>query len=301
MSITSFFETLSVHWWVYALMSMFFLGCAMSVFKIPSINKDVTNNGLNVWFSIFLMVLATIFFYPTNGIFNPDTKLIIVAIAFTQGILLTLRTLLQTKALSMFRANDLFPTTSVSGLVIIIFIGILFFHDHLSLTRDLGIILAVITIYLFARKGNPITLEKKAIIFWIGIVTLSVAGNLSNKFAADIGDLHTFLFYSYIATLVSSLFMLSLTKLSGGEIKKQVIHIGALSYGIISAILAFFGSWSLLQALTLGPVSAVQTINSSYVFVTSIVVWFIFDEKLTTRKMFLIFLAVLAMILIRVG
>ena len=61
------------------------------------------------------------------------------------------------------------------------------------------------------------------------------------------------------------------------------------------------GGYMFLRALSLGPLSLASSVHSLYVVVTAIIGYLLYKEKLTVYRIFLILLAVIAVIVIRLG
>lgn len=269
----------------------------MSLYKLPSTIKNTDANGLNVWSSFFFLVLSAVFFLPHT---NFSLRSVVLGVALVQGVLFTLRTLLQIHALKYAQTNALFPTTSTTALLITIAAGLFFFGDTLSFLQIVGVILSVSVLLLFAFKGGKLTFSSlEAVKIWIGIVILSASGNLLNKVAADLGDIHTFQFFLYIFIFISGVVMLFIQK--KGRVKKTLQSKGAVLGGLGIGIFGFFGAWALILALSKGPVSIAQTINSSYVIVTAVLSAIFFGETITRRKTILIVLGIVALAFIRLG
>ena len=293
---TLFFETLSSSWILYSFVGMLCLGISLVFYKLPSSRKDVDANGLTVWSGFFFLLFAVIFFLPHVQV----SSKVVVMVALAQGIFFTLRTLLQMHGLKYAATNALFPTSSSTALLIVIAAGILFFGDSLSSLQQLGVALAVLVLFLFAFKGGKLSFSSfEAVKIWLGIVVLSAAGNLLNKVAADLGDIHTFQFFLYVFIFISGLVMLLVQK--KGEAKKALSGKATFLGGLGIGIFGFFGAWALIIALGKGPVSVAQTINSSYVIVTALLSSLFFGEVITRKKAILIALGIVALILIRLG
>lgn len=291
-----FFETIFTNWVDYSLLGMVLLGIAMVFYKLPSIRKEVDANGLNVWSSFFFLLFATFFFLEyVNFSVN-----IIVLTALAYGVLFTLRSLLQMHGLKYASTDALFPVTSTGGLLVVIVAGLIFFGDKLTSMQWLGVVASIVVFFFFGFKGGKLIFSSvTATKIWLGIVVLSAAGNLLNKVGAILGDVHTFQFFVYIFIFISGLGMLFIQK--KGEVKKVLYSKGTVLGGLGIGIFGFFGAWALILALRDGPVSVAQTINSSYVIVTSILASLFFGEIMTKKKITLIICGVLALAIIYIG
>ena len=66
-------------------------------------------------------------------------------------------------------------------------------------------------------------------------------------------------------------------------------------------VFGFFGGYAFLTALTKGPFSLITSIHSLYIFITALASYLLFKERLTKKKIILLFLAIVAILLIRLG
>lgn len=297
MNITIIYENLFSSWVTYSFLGMLFLGISMSLYKLPSSHKEIDSNGLNLWFGFFLFLLSSIFFLPYV---NFSVSNVVIWVALVYGVIFTLRTLLQMHTLKYASTNALFPTSSITALLVVITVGIFFYGETLNFTQTIGIILSVVALFLFAFKGGKLTFNSIDVVkAWIGIVILSALGNLLNKVAADLNDIHTYQFFWFMFNFCAALIMLFIQKRD--QFKEIILHRNTFLGGLGMGITGFLGSWSLIIALTKGPISVAQTINSSYVIVTAIVASIFFGETLTKRKVALIVLGIVALGFIKIG
>jgi len=226
------------------------------------------------------------------------TNIATVFYGFLWGLAFLCLVLLQMKALEKVDTNVLYPVTTSISLVVSVLFGTLFFKDNISWLQFLGIILVMIVIYFFSYKGKKLQYSKEILVIGLGIVFLSAFGKIVQKFAADSVDIHALQIYQYLfASFFSFIFY---TVFRRSEFKKHIFS-GSLVSGLMIGIPSFFGGYMWLLALTKGPFSLIVSIHSLYIIITTVIAYYLFKEKITLKKIFLILFAVIAMILIRIG
>jgi drug/metabolite transporter (DMT)-like permease len=174
----------------------------------------------------------------------------------------------------------------------------MFFKDHLSWLQIIGMLLVITVVYLFSYKGKKLQYSNEILVIGLGIIFLSAFGKIIQKFATNNVDIHALQIYQYLSAALFSLILYSF--IHRKEFKKHLFS-HSFTSGLMIAVPSFLGGYMWLLALTKGPFSLAASIHSLYIIITAIVAYFAFKEKLTWEKMFLISLAVLAMILIRIG
>lgn len=287
----------SMHWSNLMILSMVFLGMSMSLFKVPSINKNVQPELLTVWMSIFFLVFGTILLINYSDLTHFTTLL--VSVAILQGFVFSIRSLLQLKALHYSATNTLFTVTSTLSLVVVIVFGLLFLGEKINTIQTLGLFLSLTALFFWSyKKGITLSENKTSFLLFVGVIATSASGNLLNKLGASFGDIFGYQFVYYIAALLSAV---GLYYYKHKNIKSAVTEINkpTLLTAIGISITGFIGGLCLIQALVTGPVSIVQSINSQYILVTAFIGVIFFKEKLTKKKAILIFFILVAIVLLR--
>ena len=72
-------------------------------------------------------------------------------------------------------------------------------------------------------------------------------------------------------------------------------------WGVLLGTLSFFGGYVYYLAIDRGPFSLVIAIHSLYIIVTACIAAYLFKEKVSKKRLVLIFLAIIAIVLIRLG
>jgi len=123
-------------------------------------------------------------------------------------------------------------------------------------------------------------------------MVFSAAASFTNKIAAMNVNKELFISISYFVSA-----FLSLIFLKFGE-KKTPFNKDTIRFGITIGIVNFLGFYILLYALSLGPLSIISPTIGLYVLVTTILARLFYKEELSSKRLFLIFLSVLAITLL---
>ena len=127
---------------------------------------------------------------------------------------------------------------------------------------------------------------------------MSAFNKVLQKIVADSFDIHAFQIYQYLfATLISAAILF----LAHRKNWKQELFSGAIKIGSIIGVFGFLGGYALFIALAKGPFPLVTAIHSLYILITAIIAFFMFNEELTLKKILLICLAIIAVLLMRLG
>ena len=284
---------MELSWFPYSLAATLLFGIAMAFYKLPSA-KNHNRFVATFWSLVIPVVLAFVFFHS----YLPLSTSAMLWTALLWGITFTSIVLLQMYALHHVDTNALFPITGTASLIFTVLIGIFFFGEYISLVQTLGVLLAIVTIFLFLYKGGKLQYSQILISVGSGIVLISVFNKVLQKIVADKFDIHVFQIYQYLfAAIFSLLVYLVLHRRDW----KTHIFSGGLGIGSLIGVFSFFGGYAWYVALTKGSFPLIASIHSLYILITAMTAYFLFQEQLTKKKIFLLFLAILAVILIRIG
>jgi bacterial/archaeal transporter family protein len=280
-------------WFPFSIAATICFGIAMVLYKLPAA-KNQSRFAVSFWQALITFILALTVFYSFISLTNTAT----VIYGSLWGLAFLFLSLMQMKALKQVDTNRLYPVTTSLSLVASVLVGLVLFRDIISWLQILGIIMLIAVVYLFSYKGKKIQYSKSIIIIGSGIVFLSVAGKIIHKLAADNVDIQAFQVWQYLSATIFSLMLY--TFIHRKDFKQHIFSKAALS-GLLIAVPTFLGGYMWLIALTKGPFSLVTSIHSLYVIIAALVAYLIFKEKLTWKKLLLIVLAVVAMIIIKIG
>jgi drug/metabolite transporter (DMT)-like permease len=188
-------------------------------------------------------------------------------------------------------------------MLVTVLVAIFFFKDSLNAYKILGVILAIVSIFLTNKQDESNTLTK--ISYTVPILTFltssvcDVGVYLINKTVVGINtadpDMVAMIFAGAGAMGLIYFFYLLL-------MKKTVFHFRNIIAGFVLGVPNFFSIYFLLAALNQGEGSVIAPIvNVGIIITATIMGWIIFKEKLNTRQSIGVGIAVIAILLIMKG
>jgi drug/metabolite transporter (DMT)-like permease len=264
----------------------------MVFYKLPSVKK-VSRYNVSLWSLSTSLVLSIVLF--STKLSTTSNEMILIALLWG-GSFLAL-SLNQMYALEHIETNILFPLTSILSLVFTIIIGFTFFKEQISFLQFIGVLLVIATVYLSIFKGFKLRFSNKLLTIGGFIIFFSTFNKVLQKLAADNVNIQAFQIFQYLFAVLFSFFAYSLIhrKSWKGDLFSGIKVGGAIGF------FSFFGGYLLILALTKGPFTLVFSIFALYTLVTAIWGYFLFGENLTRRKVFLIIMAIIATLIIRLG
>ncbi len=280
-------------WFLYSIIALTTFGGMQALYKVPAAKgyNKFTYSALGFTMAA---ILSFIFFRGVIS-FNSHTMLF----GLLWGVGNALYVLLTMTILKKLDTSESFPITSLSSHVLVVTIGIFFFNDVLSAVQIFALIGTFLLIGFYNHTKKHITLSNGLIPLATGIVLISTSIKFIQKSGAISSVTGDYIFWQLFFAMLASLFILFITKNNqpiGRKIDRKLVLWSALI-----GTLTFVGTVAMVNALSIGPFSLVYTINSFYILVSSIVAWKFFGEKLTRQKVLFILLAIVVLVLIRLG
>lgn len=283
-------------WYTLAIIALFSYGIQNFLYKV-SAERKCNSAWTTFSFMITVAVLSTALFF----IFQEKvTKLyLLLPLSLVNAIGFLITTIAKIEALKNISANIAFPIIRMSAVLVVIF-SVIYFKDSLSPAQIIGIILAILVIYILTTQNHKEKEDQKN--FKLGIILAFIAllfsalTTIAVKFAAITVSILGFIAISYI---FNSFFSLGLRKKLQTE-KENPNQKNALIIGFFIGLFNFIGFYIILKALTIGPLSIVASINSLSFVIAIILSVLIYKEKMTSKRIIGVLLAILAVILMKV-
>ncbi|MFA5841884.1 MAG: EamA family transporter [Candidatus Paceibacterota bacterium] len=279
-------------WMIYALASLAQISLLMALYKVPAA-KQVNKYTLSMWSYFFASILAGILLSPHISL---DSKTLFLAFLWGTGY--AILSLTQMHVLHKQDTNSVFPFTSLASNILVIIGGVMFLNEVITLPQWIAISLAALLfVAQYWKSKMHFVLEILPSFMFISI--LSTFNKFVQKAGADHMNVYDFIFWQLAFALIASLVIvfykrrhISLNELTHGHMLKWSFIVGILQMGT---------AYTMVKALSFGPISLVYVIIGLYTFFTSLIAALLFKEKITARSLVFIFLSFLIVLLIKLG
>lgn len=246
-------------------------------------------------FSAVFVLLALIFFGQSylSGLTTVSWYAII------WGGFFAINMVLQKLLLQNVETNSAYPVTSSLGSVVTIIVGLAVLSESVSVIQTLGIVVILLSVFLFTKKDGSFPLDKNTILLSLGIIASSTLSKYVQKMGAVHDSVTHFMLWQYVG---AAFFAIIIAYCFEKEKFKNITHIGKYWKGsILIGLFSTLGGYAIFKALSIGPLSGVYAIHPAYTFIAAVFGYLFFKEKLTKRKIMLALLSIVGIILLRIG
>lgn len=279
-------------WVIYALASLAQLSLLMALYKVPAA-KQISKYTLSVWTFFFATVLAWILLHSSVSL-DSETLLL----AFLWGTGYAVLTLIQMHALHLHDTSSVFPFTSLTSNILVIIGGVLFLHEFISPTQWLAVVLAI-ALFTASYWNKRLHFVVTVLPLFLSISLLSTVNKFLQKAGASHVNPHNFMFWQLVFSFLASIVILLYVKKQVPA--KELLHRELLFWAIITGVLQMGSTYTIVIALSVGPISLVYIILGLYTFFTSLFAALFFKEKITARSLLFILLSFFIVLLIKFG
>ena len=287
---------LADNWFLWALVSMFLQGTHAFLYK-----KLMEEGGdpriLQVVMPVVVCVLAA-FAAMLEGAPLPTSLTIMVVIAAVQGILFYLTTAMRLEALrSGTPAHIVFPVVK-SSIVFIILLSAILFHEWESLRTPrhltgVALILVAMSMLMEWRLGP---FNRGVLYAILAMISGGGASLMAKYLFLSESEVSIFVFM-----LISNLtaFVLAITAASRPRIPMaRESYDRSVLWGAAMGVLGFAGFAAFLQAIKVGDLSIVASVNALAILLPVLLSAIFYRETLTFRKEVAVFLSLVALVLL---
>jgi len=279
-------------WLFYALISLAQLSFLMALYKVPAA-KQIDKYGLSAWSYFFATLFAGALLYRSIYV-DPET----ILIAFLWGTGYSILTLVQMHVLHTQDTSSVFPFTTLVSNILVVIGGVLFLNEYISLLQWVAISLAIL-LFVASYWNSRMQFVVQVLPSFMFISLISTINKFVQKAGADHVSTLNFIFWQLtFAFLVSLVILFYVRKKIPFE---QISHRPMLAWAFVSGIFQFGASYTIVTALSLGPISLIYIILGLYTFFTSLLANLFFKEKITVKSILFIFLSFLIVLLIKFG
>ncbi len=291
---------LAKNWFFWAIISMLLQGIHAFLYK-----KLIEDRGdhriVQVLIPAVVCVMASIALYVedhVSGLFVTTMAII----ACVQGVLFYLTTAMRLEALrSGAPAHIVFPIVK-SSVVFIIILSALLFNEWESLqdTRRLtGVLLAVIATFSLMEWRLSVSRQmlNRGIAFALLAMISGGGAALMAKYLF-ITDAQVSIFAFMLLSNLTTLILSMLSFIRSDHHPNRQAYDATLVWGVVMGILSFGGFAAFLQAIKIGDLSVVASINALAILLPVLLSAWLYRERLTLRKEIAVFVSIVALALI---
>jgi drug/metabolite transporter (DMT)-like permease len=281
------------NWFLLTLMALLLFGIQRFLYKVSA--ERNCNTALTTFaFMGTVTILSTLSFFALGQSINNLRFLLLISLinslSFVSGTIATI------EALKYISTSVAYPLIRLNTGIVVIF-SIWYFGDRLSIFQITGIIIAIVVILLLTGlddgSRSPTKDPRRAMLLVTVALFSGAIAAISSKFAALEVNLLAFMAISYAMSMVVSL---CLRKKLGSV---GTNHTDALIIGFLIGLVNFGGFYSLLVALSSGPLSIIIPVTGMYFVISIILAILIYREKLSALRALAILLTAFAIILMR--
>jgi drug/metabolite transporter (DMT)-like permease len=287
----------TMDWLPYSLVATVLLGISISLWKMPtfrgysSFHSTFWSNSFSVIFAVLLMIL-----------FGQEALTVLSSVSWyglLWGVLFAINMLLVKILLERVETNTLLPLQSSLGAVLTVIGGLVLFSEKISIIQTIGVIIILVSVFLFSRKKGSIPLDVRSLSLGLGILLASTLSKFVQKLGAVEGSIYHYTVYQYLGAALFALVLIFIFERKESHLLFNIRRTWKMSATI--GALSAFGGLAIVKALSMGPVSGVYAIHPAYVFISALVGAILYKEKLTLPKVILALLTILGVILIKIG
>jgi len=286
-----------MNWFLLTVVCFFLYGIQRFLYKV-SAERNCNTALTTLSFMGTVALLSSVFWFGSDETLKNTTWLL--ALAVINSLTFFIDTVVTIEALRYLPTTIVYPLTRMNTVLVVIF-SLLYFKDSLNGYQGTGIVLAIAVILTLTRfsaeerKENR-NFRKGFLLIGLAILSGAVAA-VSSKFAALYTNSMAFIALTYT---LSMLFSLGLQKPfeKGGASRR---YGEALLIGLVVGLINFAAFVALLQALKTGPLSIIVPVVGMNFVLANILAVIFYREKLTLLKTAGILMAVLSLLLMKLG
>jgi len=270
-------EFLSQNWFVSTLLTTLFIGLVAFVNKIFAERKY--NQYLAVLVLYGILTIISGFYILIIGWDVLNFSGIVWSILF--GIEMSLYSLVMLQALKYLPTSTYFVNVRLLSSFTLLFIGIVFFKDIISISEWIGFVLGVIAIVLLFEKDKKSNknYKKGVLLLLVGAGLLIFGHTVVKVLSSQVSIIPTVLFISFFSAF---LFSSIIGYKTIARNKKDLP--GVIGINLIQAVLFFLYFLLLFRIYNIGDLGISYKIQSYSPFIPIILSAIVYKEKISTKK-----------------
>lgn len=284
-------------WFVFALLSAIFWGVEQFLHKLSAARK-LNTSSVTLIYSITSCLVSLFVFLLFQRTFTNLTLLFLVGIL--NAAMVFIGFVSRINALKHIPGSIFFPINKTGILMVMIFVSLIFLQEPLSIFQMIGLVLALISIFLLTwnnQKGIKSKLSSLGITLTVlSTVSFAVANVISN-YASSRFSAYEYIFAAYFFVLIISLTHRMIT--SKERLKISSIGKNEFRLGFFIGVFNVAGYISFFLALQRGLFSIVGALNNFSLLITIALLYFVLKEKPTVIQGVGISIAFISLFLLR--
>ncbi len=244
-----------------------------------------------------------LFFVSSEELINPRYLLFI---GFLNAVTFFISLITRFEALKKVAISIFYPINRTGSLLLMVVFSYTLLHQNLTPLQILGLVFAVIAIYLLPSNRNSKdshTLLKAGLVLTFVSTIFSALGNLTLQYASDNVGTYAFTFLAYGFSVVFSFLLGQFMKDAQPKANERSGIIkdifGIYIIGALIGILNFVGLVLFIEALKTGPFSIVGAITNFSLLITLSLGIFIYKEKPSIKHIIGIVLSFISLFLFK--
>ncbi|UKN01745.1 DMT family transporter [Paracrocinitomix mangrovi] len=190
------------------------------------------------------------------------------------------------------------------SMLIPVVVAIIFYNESSSVLKIIGILLALVGVYLVSTSGSKLSFDKKylwlIIIIFVGQGIADVIFNYSQKFYVEEHEAKLFISSMFSGAFLVGFSMLAVKLIQG----KSKFHPRNILWGLMVAVPNFLTVYFFYKALESGILEASRIypiLNMGVIILSAVIGLLFFNEKLSPSNWFGVLVSLLAIALITFG
>jgi drug/metabolite transporter (DMT)-like permease len=283
-------------WFTFALAALLLMGIQRFFYKVAAEKSCDTNLTTLSFMATVTVISAAVFFLGDAAV--PDLPFLLL-IGLANSLAFLLATVTHMEALKTLPARIAYPLIRLDAVLVVV-ISFLFFHEQVSGSQQIGLVLALAAVLVIARErggdGKTAWNSSRGLLFVAAAILAGAGAAISSRYAALATNKVAFMAVSYG---LSTLFAAGLgvpARRRGQEVAGRAT---ALRIGCTMGILNVVGYYSYLVALSRGPLSLVTVITSMHFVVAVVLSIILYRERPTFLGICGIVLTIVSLVLLR--
>ena len=279
-------------WVFYAVLGMLQLGLMMSLYKVPAAKK-INKYGLSAWSYFCATVIAGAVLYHSVVV---DVRTIILS--FFWGVGFATLTIYQMHVLHKHDTSGVFPLTSLASNILVVAGGVLFLNETITFLQWVAVSASML-LFIVSHWDNKMHFVAQVLPSFAFIAILSTFNKFVQKIGASSVETYNFIFWQILFAFIAAVLILFYTRKQ--TLLEDFTHRHLLKWALVIGGLQFGSTYTIVKALSTGPISMVYIILGLYIFFASIFAAVLFKEKLTRKVIVVMVASFLVVLLIKLG